>query len=128
MLRAYQLTMARGLTDHHNNNNNNNNSSSNVHQNHNRNHSSTSNHSHHRQSGAGPWSLKDRSDLSASSYGAGRGKAVGTHILGVGIIFVGVLVLAVGLIMGLEFPRYVYQQTKDEQCVVHEGHQKYPQW
>ncbi|GFR95713.1 hypothetical protein ElyMa_002700700 [Elysia marginata] len=116
--------MAPGLSEHHNNIINNN---SNAHQNHNGTHSNNHHHHHHRQSG-GPWSLKDRNDLSHTSYGAGRGKTVSTHILGVGIVFVGVLVLAVGLIMGLEFPRYVYQQNKDEQCVVHEGHRKYSQW
>ncbi|RUS81184.1 hypothetical protein EGW08_011049 [Elysia chlorotica] len=121
MRRPFQLTMAPGLTDHHNNTNNN----SNSHQNHN-NQNGTHNSSHRHS--VGPWSLKDRNDLSHTSYGSGRGKAVSTHILGVGIVFVGVLVLAVGLIMGLEFPRYVYQQNKDEQCVVHEGHRKYPQW
>lgn len=51
-----------------------------------------------------------------------------TRILGIGIVLAGVLVLAVGLIMGLEFPNYVHEQNKEKQCVVYAGHDKYQSW
>ncbi|XP_059163689.1 uncharacterized protein LOC131946779, partial [Physella acuta] len=66
---------------------------------------------------------------SETSYGSeSRGRTVSTHILGVGIVLVGVLILAVGLIMGLEFPKYVNDHNKENQCVVRPDQDSYDSW
>ncbi|KAH9494822.1 hypothetical protein Btru_017900 [Bulinus truncatus] len=80
-------------------------------------------HDHH---APGAWSLKDRTE---TDYGSeARGRTVSTHILGLGIVLVGVLLLAVGLIMGLEFPKYVHEQYKESQCVVSPDQETFSSW
>ncbi|XP_035829286.1 uncharacterized protein LOC101864114 [Aplysia californica] len=78
----------------------------------------------HDSHGQSPWSLKDRPELNLSV----RGQTVSTHILGLGIVLVGVLVLAIGLIMGLEFPKYVKEKSKEAQCVVYHKHTDFLSW
>ena len=72
-----------------------------------------------------PWSLKERPQDHSQQ---GRGQAVSTHILGLGVVLAGALVMAVGLIMGLEFPKYVRDRGKDEVCVVYSGSEGYDTW
>ncbi|XP_076442908.1 uncharacterized protein LOC143281562 [Babylonia areolata] len=70
------------------------------------------------------WALKDSRDVIPS----GQVRPMSTKILAVGVVLVGVLVLSVALIMGLEFPKYVYSQFREDQCVVHGQHSKFSSW
>ena len=75
---------------------------------------------------AGAWALKDGREALPGGQAA-RGP-MSTRILAVGVMLVGALVLSVALIMGLEFPKYVRSQLRDDQCVVHARHPKYQSW
>ncbi|KAK3092634.1 hypothetical protein FSP39_005204 [Pinctada imbricata] len=55
-------------------------------------------------------------------------KKMSTHILGVGILMVAVLILTIALIFGLEFPKFVRNRLIDDQCVVDSGHKFYTKW
>ncbi|KAL8601619.1 hypothetical protein ACOMHN_003885 [Nucella lapillus] len=70
------------------------------------------------------WALKDSRDVTPS----GQVQPMSSRILAVGVMLVGVLVLSVALIMGLEFPKYVFSQFREDQCVVHSRHQNFPSW
>ena len=54
--------------------------------------------------------------------------AMSKKILGVGIIITGLLVLAIALIMGLEFPKYIFRSTVDERCILGYDHPNYNTW
>lgn len=55
-------------------------------------------------------------------------KPVSNKILGIGVILAGGVVLAVALIIGLEFPRHVREKVKDDQCIMDDQHLKYEEW
>lgn len=54
--------------------------------------------------------------------------SMSTKILGLGIFLTGMLILSIALIMGLEFPKYVYNKLVEEQCIINENHPKYREW
>lgn len=53
---------------------------------------------------------------------------VSTAILGVGIFIVGLILLAVGLIIGLKFPDFAQNRVIEEQCVTSKSHSLYKKW
>lgn len=71
-----------------------------------------------------PWALKSSGDALAT----GHVWPMSSRILAIGVTLAGGLVLSVALIMGLEFPRHVRSQLRDDQCVVHERHPKFLSW
>ena len=54
--------------------------------------------------------------------------AVSKRMCGVGIIICGMLLLAVALIMGLEFPKFVYQKNLKDVCILDTNHRLYEHW
>ncbi|XP_067681607.1 uncharacterized protein [Haliotis asinina] len=67
------------------------------------------------------WSRKD-SDTKVPQ------QAMSTKILGLGLFLVGVLLLSVALIIGLEFPKYVRTKIIEDQCILNKDHSKFESW
>ena len=55
-------------------------------------------------------------------------KAMRKRVFGIGIIATGLLVLAISLIIGLEFPKYVWKRNIDNVCIVDKQHPKFEVW
>ncbi|XP_071081026.1 uncharacterized protein [Haliotis cracherodii] len=55
-------------------------------------------------------------------------QAMSTKILGLGLFLVGVLLLSVALIIGLEFPKYVRTKIIEDQCILNKDHSKFESW
>ena len=70
-------------------------------------------------------SYYDRSSASASNMNR---RKMSTHLLGLGIGIVGVLILSVALILGLEFPKFARNRLVEDQCVASSDHKSYYKW
>ena len=54
--------------------------------------------------------------------------AMSNKVLGAGIIATGLLILAIALIMGLEFPKYIFRKNIEDLCILGYDHPKYKIW
>ena len=50
------------------------------------------------------------------------------RVFGTGIVATGLLVLTIGLILGLEFPKFVYRKSIEDTCILDRTHPKYSIW
>ncbi|XP_041351938.1 uncharacterized protein LOC121370637 [Gigantopelta aegis] len=57
-----------------------------------------------------------------------RGSVMSVKILVLGIFFIGIFMLTIALIMGLEFPKYVRRKIIEDQCIINANHPKYDTW
>ena len=57
-----------------------------------------------------------------------RESVMSVKILVLGIFFVGIFMLTIALIMGLEFPKYVRRKIVEDQCIINTNHPKYETW
>ena len=55
-------------------------------------------------------------------------KAKYSLLTGLGIFMVGVVLLSIGLIIGLEFPVYVTDKIVKDQCILDKDHAFYDKW
>lgn len=55
-------------------------------------------------------------------------KNASTKILGFGISMVGIVILSIALIMGLEFPSFVHDRVVHDICVAGQDHKFYTKW
>ena len=54
--------------------------------------------------------------------------AMSNKVLGTGIIATGLLILAIALIMGLEFPKYIFRENVEDLCILGYDHPKFQIW
>jgi len=55
-------------------------------------------------------------------------RAMSRRILGVGIVLGGLIVLAIALIIGIGFPKFVYESNLKAVCVQDASHPRYKLW
>jgi len=55
-------------------------------------------------------------------------RAMSRRILGVGIVLGGLIVLAIGLIIGIGFPKFVYETNLKAVCIQDAAHPRYKLW
>ena len=55
-------------------------------------------------------------------------RTMSKRVLGIGIIATGGLILAIALIIGLEFPSFIYQRNLEDVCILDKKHDRYKTW
>lgn len=50
------------------------------------------------------------------------------RIMGIGIVITGGIILAISLIMGIEFPKFAYRKNVEFLCIYNDKHEFYNQW
>ena len=65
---------------------------------------------------------------SHTENGGTRTHKVSTKILGFGIFMIGVILLTIGLILGLQFPNYVSEKIRRDMCIFDRKHIFFDSW